>query len=283
MNEVLGAFHPQVVHFAIALVFAGVLFRLLSLTRIFSFAGPAATTLILLGTLACFAAVHTGTLAHGPVERIPGVRPAVVEHEEWGERTRNLFAVISILELAALFTAWRQTPRAYVVSLVAAVAGLGGLAAMYETAEHGGELVYSYAGGVGIRTGEPDDVNRMFVAGAYQQALQDRQKGRNQEAMQIVELAAARFPSNLELQLMAAEWTTEVKQDPAAALQRLEGLQIAADDTRSRVRAGMARANALLAQGNRDGAKAVVQTLAGEFPANLQVKRRLDELSAPQP
>jgi hypothetical protein len=235
--------------------------------------------LILLGTLACFGAAYTGTLAHGPVERIPGVRTAVTEHEEWGERTRNIFAVISLLELAALFTAWRQSPRAQIVAIVAAVAGLGGLAAMYETAEHGGALVYSYAGGVGIRTGEPEDVNRLFLAGAYQQALQDREKGRADEAMALVDLAATRFPSNLELQLMAAEWTTDVKKDPAASLQRLDALQISQEDTRSRVRAGLARASALVAQGNKDGAKAVLQTLAGEFPNNAQVKRRLDQLS----
>jgi uncharacterized membrane protein len=279
----MGAYHPHVVHFAVALVFAGVGFRLLSLTRRAAFAGPAATTLILAGTLACFAAVYTGTAAHGPVERIPGVRPAVVEHEEWGQRTRNLFAVISILELAALLMAWRQSPRAYAASVVAAVAGLGGLGAMYETAEHGGELVYSYSGGVGIRTGAAEDVNRMFVAGAYQQALLDRQGGRGEQAMTLVELAASRFPSNLELQLLTAEWTTDVKQDPAGALQRLDAIQIPTEDTRSRVRAGMARASALLAQGSKDGARAVLQTLLGEFPDNVQVKRRLDELSGPQP
>ena len=43
--------------------------------------------------LAALAAVRvrtqSGTAAHGPVERIPGVRPAVQEHEEWGERTQN--------------------------------------------------------------------------------------------------------------------------------------------------------------------------------------------------
>jgi hypothetical protein len=82
---------------------------------------------------------------------------------------------------------------------------------------------------------------------------------------------------------VAAEWTTDVKRDPASALQRLEALQIPAADTRARVRAGLARAGALVAQGNRDGAKAVVQTLLGEFPNNPQVKRRLGELTAPRP
>lgn len=282
MNILPGSFHPQIVDFAVALVFTGVAFRLLSLTRVVKFAGPAATTLILLGTLACVAAAQTGTAAHAPIERIPGVRPAVMEHEEWGLRTRNIFLGISLIELVALVMGWRQYARANVAAIVAAVAGLGGLASMYETAEHGGKLVYRYAGGIGIRSGDAEDVGRLFLTGAYQQALQDREAGRHEQAMALVDLAAARFPSNLELQLMAAEWTTDVKKDPAAALQRLDALQIPKEDARSRVRAGLARVSALLAQGNKDGAKAVVQTLQGEFPNNAQVKRRLDELSASQ-
>ena len=278
----MGTYHPQVVHFAIALVFVGVAFRLLSLTRV-PRVDLAATMLVVLGTVACFVAVYTGTAAHGPVERIPGVRQAVVEHEEWGERTRNIFVVVSLFELAALLLAYRQHARAYTVSIAAAVAGLGGLAAMYETAEHGGDLVYSYAGGVGIRSGEPADVNRLFLAGTYQQALQDREQGRGDQAMVLIDLAAERFPSNLELQLMAVEWTTDVKRDPALALRRLDMLSIAPEDTRSRVRAGLARAAALVAQGNRDGAKAVVQTLQSEFPDNAQLKQRFDELSGTLP
>src|SRR3954453_1463510 len=98
----MGAYHPQVVHFAIVLVFAGVGFRLLALTGRVPFAAPAATTLILAGTIASFLAVESGTEAHVPVERIPGVRAAVEDHEAWGERARNTFVVVSLAELAAL-------------------------------------------------------------------------------------------------------------------------------------------------------------------------------------
>ncbi len=278
----MGAYHPQVVHFAVSLVMVGVALRLLSLTRRLPFTNPAATTLILLGTLACFAAVRSGVDAHGPVERMPGVRPAVVEHEEWGERTRNIFVVVSVFELIALLLTSRQHARAYAASLAAAAVGLVGVGAMYETAEHGGALVYSYAGGVGTRTGSADDVSRVFVAGVYQQALADREAGRSDDAMTLIDLAAARVPSNLDLQLLAAEWTTDVKKDPALALRRLDALQIPAANTRARVTAGLARATALQAQGNIDGAKAVAQTLLAEFPENAAVKRRLDELSAPR-
>jgi uncharacterized membrane protein len=278
----MGAYHPEVVQFAVALVFAGVAFRLVSLTRRFAFTSPAATTLIIAGTIASFLAVQSGTAAHGPVEQMPGVGAAVVEHEAWGERARNAFVLVSMLELVALLLSWRHNHRAHTAATIAGVAGLVGLVVMYQAAEHGGELVFGYAGGVGIRSGNPEDVNRLFIAGSYQQALQDREAGRSEEAMSLIESAASRFPANLDLQLTAAEWTTEVRKDPAAALRRLDALQIPADERQQRVRGGIARANALAAQGNTDGAKAVLQTLLAEFPDSAPVKLRLDQLTAPQ-
>jgi uncharacterized membrane protein len=275
----MGAYHPQIVHFAIALVFVGVGLRLLSLLRRFAFADIAAPALIFLGTAACFLAAQSGTAAHGPVERMPGARAAVVAHETWGERTRNIFTLVSAIEIGVLVLAWRKHRAAFATSIVSAVVGVVGLGAMSETAEHGGDLVYSYAGGVGTRSGNPDDVNRVFLAGLYQQALQDRENGRADDAMALVELAANRLTSNLDLQLMTAEWLTDVKRDPAASIQRLDRLQIPTDNTRARIRAGLARAGALAAQGNKDGAKGVLQTLQGEFPNNAQIKRRLEELS----
>lgn len=275
----MAVYHPHIVHFAIALVFVGVGFRLLTFYRRLAFLDAAATVLILLGTAASFLAVQSGAAAHGPVERMPGARPAVVEHEQWGERARNIFAIVSALELAAVALRWRRHRLTFAASVAAAVVGVAGLGAMYEAAEHGGELVYSYAGGVGTRTGNPEDVNRLFLAGVYQQALQDREEGRVDAAMALLELGANRLTSNLELQLMTVEWLTEVKRDPAAALQRLDRLQVPTDDTRARVRAGLARASALAAQGNKDGAKGILQTLKGEFPNHPQVQRRLEELS----
>ena len=45
----IASFHPQIVHFAIALLIVGVIFRLLSFTGRFAFTGPAATTLVVSG------------------------------------------------------------------------------------------------------------------------------------------------------------------------------------------------------------------------------------------
>jgi uncharacterized membrane protein len=276
----LAALHPQVVHFVVALLFVGVALRLVSLTGRFAFANPAATTLIVLGTLASFAAVKSGTDAHGPVERIPGARAAVVDHEEWGERARNAFVLVALIELVTVALAARKHRYARHALVAASVAGVAGLFVLYMAADRGGELVYGYAGGVGIRSGEPADVNRLFVAGVYQQALQDRGAGRGVEGAELLDLAARRFPDHLELQLIAIEWTTEVRGDPAAALQRLDALAIPPSDARLRVRAGLARASALEAQGNTPGARAVLQTLRTEFPSNAAVQRRLDALDA---
>src|ERR1700741_649068 len=102
----LAVYHPIIVHFAIALLIVGVIFRWISLATAHRgralFTGPAAATLLLAGTAAAYLAAKSGTDAHGPVERIPGAREAVMEHEEAGEWARDVFLVVAALELIAL-------------------------------------------------------------------------------------------------------------------------------------------------------------------------------------
>src|SRR5438034_4185384 len=152
----LAEYHPIVVHFAIVLLIVGVVFRWISLTGRVAFAGPTATTLLLAGTLAAVVAARSGLDAHGPVERVPGAVHAVQDHEDWGLRARNVFLAVALVELAALALAWRGKARPAVIASSALC--LIGLVCLFEAAEHGGDLVYSYAGGVGIQSGKPDDV-----------------------------------------------------------------------------------------------------------------------------
>src|SRR2546425_453337 len=110
----LAQFHPLVVHFVIALLFVGVALRIVSLTGRLTFTNYAATTLLLIGTAAAVLAVQSGTDAHGPVERIPGARALVTEHQDDGHMTRNIFLGVALIELAALVMARRATLTRYV-------------------------------------------------------------------------------------------------------------------------------------------------------------------------
>ena len=122
----LASLHPQVVHFVVALIVVGVVFRWASLVWRAAWLTPAATALVALGTVASLVAVRSGTDAHGPVERVPGARPAVEAHETWGERARNVFLLLLAVEAVAAALSSRQRPRAREARVAAAVVGLVG-------------------------------------------------------------------------------------------------------------------------------------------------------------
>jgi len=104
----LGPLHPQIVHFVVGLLLVGVALRWIAQTGKVPFAGPAATTLLLLGTVAAVLAVSSGTDAHDVVERIPGVGQAVRDHEDWGHTTRTVFLIVAGLEIVALVLVRRR-------------------------------------------------------------------------------------------------------------------------------------------------------------------------------
>src|SRR2546422_7746524 len=170
----IGSYHPIIVHFAIAFLVLGVIFRWVSLTRRAPFTAPAAATLLILGAAAAFLAVHSGTDAHGPVERIPGVRQAVMDHEDAGHWARNVFLVVALLEIIALVAKKRSVQIARVALWSSAVVGIFRFSAVLKAADRGGDLVYSYAGGVGTRSGDTAHVTRLYLAGLYQAAQQAR-------------------------------------------------------------------------------------------------------------
>jgi uncharacterized membrane protein len=267
--------HPQVVHFSIALLFVGVALRALSLLGRPAFLGPAAATLIVLGTLGAFAAVLTGQAAHGPVEQMPGLRAAVMEHEEWGERARNVFAIVVVIEALAL--ALRRSPRVKYIAGASVLVGAIGLVCLYEASEHGGAIVYNYAGGIGTRSGDPADVKRLLLAGLYQQALAERKAGHPNEAANLLDVASQRFPDDVEVRLLRAESLLIDRKDATAALALLQTITPPAENRFLRIRHGMLTADALLASGQRDGAIATLQQLAAAIPSP-RITQRLETL-----
>lgn len=278
--ESLASLHPQVVHFAIALLFVGVPLRLVALTGKVPFAKHAATLLLILGTVAAAVSVKSGVDAHGPVERIPGARAAVMEHEEHGIQTRNLFLGVAALELLALALASRAatvrfTKAAYIAS---GALGLVGMGALYEAGEHGGALVYSYAGGPGIRSGDTTDVKRLLLAGLYAQAQVDRKAGEFYASARLTQEMAARFPQDTTVKFLLAESLQKDEKNYPGALLVARSIAIDTASARWVARQAALIADLHLAMGHPDSAKATLLPVVERYPQNTRLKAKLDSI-----
>ena len=271
----LGPFHPQVVHFVIALGLVGIGFRLVSLVVRWSWLNPAAATLIVLAAGASVIAKQSGDDTHGKTERIPGARQAVQNHEEWGERARNALLILAGIELLGLVLAGKRAERP--LRYLAAAGGLAAGFCIYEAAEHGGELVYEYAGGVGTRTGDPADVDRLLIAGLFNASRLERDSGRAESAARLVDELFRRMPADTTVRFLAIESKLRDRKDPAGALADLAQFPIPPDN-RLASRHGLLEAEALVGTGQVDSARAVLTRLAQQFPANQAVKTALDKL-----
>lgn len=269
------ALHPQVVHFTIVLAIVGVAFRLVSLTGRPAFASPAATTLLILAALSAVVSTRTGTAAHGPVERIPGVRSAVGEHEEAGERAQIVLLALGLVELVGLGLS--RSPKKRIVHAVSAVVGLAAVFAVYEAGEHGGKLVYAYAGGVGTRSGDPKDVEHLLLAGLYEQAMTERAAGHAQQAADLISEAATRFPNDAEVRVLAAESLLTDAKNPQGAVDALKQVPVPDQNRFLGFRRATLLADAYQAAGQKDLAIAELESALKTFP-NPRLQRRLDDL-----
>ena len=276
----IAVFHPQIVHFVVVLGMIGVGLRILSLFTSVAWIRPVALLSLLAAAGASVAAATSGDQAHGPAERVPGAREAVEEHEELGERTRNLFLSVAGLELLALALGKNDRARR-ALHVVSGVTGLVAAFYLYEAAEHGGELVYSYAGGVGTRSGNPADIQRLLVAGLYHAARAEREAGHAEEAARLIIELARQRPDDPAVSLLAVQSLIEDRKDPTAALAALDSLTAPADDPRMSTRIGLLRSQALASLGQVDSARVVLQDLARRYPQSRMVRAVLDSLPAP--
>ena len=271
----LAPLHPQVVHFVIALGLVGVLLRLLSLVFKPAWLTPAATALLVLCAGAAVVAAQSGTDAHEAAERIPGVRAAVQDHEHWGERTRNVLLGVAALELLALgFSSRRAGPA------LRALAAAGGIVAAYcivRVGDLGGDIVYEYAGGVGTRSGDPEDIDHLLVAGLFYAARLDRDSGRAESAARMVDELARRRPADTTIRFLTIESKLRDRNDPAGALADLARLQLPPDN-RYAARHGLLTAQALVASGQVDSARVILTALAQRYPENPAIKSALEKL-----
>lgn len=272
----IAVFHPQIVHFVVAGAGLGLLFRWLSLTGKMKWTDSAAAALILLGTVAAWFAVRSGTEAHGFAERIPGVAAAVRIHEEEGHDTLNLLLVIAAIELVALIPAVARWRRVLVVA--SAAVGVGGAYEIYSAGKAGGELVYSYAGGVGIRSGDSTDVNNLVRAALYDRAMLSRSQKNPAGASAGFADMVARFPHDAEVQMVAVESLLTDKKDFAGALAAINDMTAPPDTARAYTRYALAKSDAFVGLGMNDSARAILTPLAKKFPASQRIKAKLSEL-----
>jgi hypothetical protein len=200
----------------------------------------------------------------------------VQEHEALGNKTRNLLLALGGLEVLGLFLASRRSGR--VVRVLSAGVGVVVAFNIYHTAEHGGEIVYQHAGGVGTRSGNPADVQNLMVAALFHNARLARDSGRAEDAARLTEELARLRPNDPTVQLLAVESKLRDRHDPTGALTALAGIQIPADDARLAPRHGLLTAQALVASGRADSARTILSSLTQRFPASQGIKDALAKL-----
>jgi uncharacterized membrane protein len=273
----IAVFHPQIVHFVIALFFVGLGIRIASWFIWPTWTKPAGALLLILSALASVAAAKSGDQAHGPVERIPGAREAVEHHEERGEQARNLMLIIGAIELVALGLGSR--PKAQkAVHVLSGVFGLYVGYSVYEAAEHGGEIVYEYGGGPGLRSNDTTDIRRLLVAGLYNQAQRDREAGRYEEAARLTDELVRRMPGDQNVSFLAIESRIKDRKDPQGALADLAAISFPADQPRIAIRHALLTAEAWKAMGMQDSVNAILESLRQKYPENVGVQRAIESL-----
>ncbi len=278
----IASFHPQIVHFIVVLGFIGVGLRLLSLVTKLEWIRPAATLALLAAAVAAVVGARSGDEAHEASERMPGARTAVQEHEELGEKTRNLFLVVAGFELLAL--AMRKNEKVRRVALVgSAVAGVVAAFFLFDAAEHGGELVYGYAGGVGTRSGKPEDIKHLLVAGLYNAARSDREAGDSASAARLTEELVRQMPGDPGVAFLAVRSLLVDRNDPAAAMAALDSLALPPDNPRLVLQSAMLRSDIFVAMGHPDSARAALQSVLQQYPDNPMVQRVVGEAAAKLP
>lgn len=138
--------------------------------------------------------------------------------------------------------------------------------------------MYNYAGGPGLRSGNPRDVERLLLAGLYNQSQADRKAGRSAESASLIDEMAKRFPEDTTVRFLHVESLLLDRKDYAAALAALDSISVAPTDARLRPRHVTLKADIYLALGKPDSARAVLAPVIAVFPQNTRLKAKLDSI-----
>jgi len=146
---------------------------------------------------------------------------------------------------------------------------------LYEAGDHGGDLVYSYGGGVGVRSGDTTDVHRVLVAGLYDNLQLARKAGRHDEAARLTDQLQTMMPGDTSVRMLRIQSMVRDRQDARGALAALDSITVAPTNRRLRFQKALLQAEALDSAGMRDSARAVLTGLKKENP---QLGTRIDQM-----
>ena len=149
--------HPIIVHFPLVLLIIAVLFDLagLALTK-FDWIKKSALLLYFLGTIAAAIAFITGNEASNIIDIPANAFSAVNEHADWAEITLWFFSIYTIVRLSiGIF--FKSLKKVFVVPIV--LVGLLGIYFLYQTGDHGAQLVFGYGLGTGNLTKQKEQIN----------------------------------------------------------------------------------------------------------------------------
>lgn len=140
--------HPAIVHFPIVLLLLGAPLAVAAAVWRKNGLPALAAAVLLLGAAGAVVATLTGENDAEMAGELPGAGEQVLEdHEEWGERARNLGVAAALLAIASMaVNRWPLPARG--LGAVAAIAALAAAFAVARAGHYGGRVVYQF--GVGV-------------------------------------------------------------------------------------------------------------------------------------
>lgn len=267
--------HPFLAHFSVALLPAGILVPIIYRFAHQEWLLKASFSLFVLSSVALLLSYFSGGAVEELVEKIPGVKGAIEEHEQWG--TIAKWSVFSLTVLTFLYMQFKdsllrfnQDASYYVVLVV----GLWASVAVILTGRLGGDLVYDYAVAGAVRKPSAESIQRQMNAYFYTKLEYLKEKNDIPAIYSLFREIEVQLPDNTDFRIMQAEFLFQQLNNPTEALNIIKQVKELLKDPQSRQYhdALVAEYKAYVALADQDGQTAVKKRLAELFPDSPYLK-----------